>query len=28
VDFATRSQTLPRAIEYLMQGYHPDGDED
>jgi len=27
VDFATRSQTLPSAIEYLMRGYSPD-DED
>jgi hypothetical protein len=27
-DFPTLSQSLPHAIEYLMQGYHPDGAED
>jgi hypothetical protein len=28
VDMPTRKQTLPRAIEYLMQGYQADDDED
>jgi hypothetical protein len=27
-DYPTLSQSLPHAIEYLMQGYQPDGAED